>query len=49
MILIAYASKYGGTRICAETLKERFLGVDVEIYDLEHDKIDLSSYDKVIL
>lgn len=49
MILIAYASKYGGTRICAETLKERFLGADVEIYDLEHDKIDLARYDKVVI
>ena len=49
MILIAYASKYGGTRICAETLKERFSEVDVEIYDLEHDKIDLARYDKVII
>ena len=49
MILIGYASKYGGTRLCAEALKERFLGIDVEIYDLEHDKIDLARYDKVIL
>ena len=47
--VIAYASKYGTTMDCANTLAEKF-GADAKVTDLKRDpKIDLSTYDQIIL
>lgn len=47
--LIAYASKHGFTKDCAEKLSGKLNG-EVEIKNLKLDKaIDLSQYDKIII
>ncbi|GLB25413.1 flavodoxin [Lacrimispora xylanolytica] len=46
--LIAYASKYGFTKTCAEHLA-RTLGDQVELCDLSSSLPDLKKYDKVII
>ena len=47
--LIAYASKYGTTRDCANTLAQKF-GADATVTDLKiSTKIDLGAYDQIIL
>ncbi len=48
-ILIAYGTKYGSVKKCAEILKENLEG-SIDLYDLKKDKeIDLAKYDKVII
>lgn len=46
--LIAYASKYGFTKTCAEHLAKK-LGDQVELCDLGSSQPDLKKYDKVII
>ena len=46
--LIAYASKYGFTKTCAENLAKK-LGDQVELCDLGGNQPDLKKYDKVII
>ena len=47
-ILIAYASKYGFTKKCADILAEA-LGEETYICDLDKNHPDLSQYDKIII
>jgi len=47
-ILIAYASKYGFTKQCAELLAEK-LGEKTHICDLDKNHPDPAQYDKVII
>lgn len=47
-ILIAYATKHGFTKKCAELLAEK-LGEDPDIFDLDRARPDLNQYDKVIV
>lgn len=46
--LIAFASKYGFTKTCAEILGEKLEG-KVDICDLRSNHPDLTKYDKVII
>lgn len=46
--LIAYATKYGFTKTCAEILAKK-LGEKVDICDLNRNLPDLMKYDKVII
>lgn len=46
--LIAYASKYGFTKACAERLAKQ-LGEKVDMMDLNSQRPDLALYDKVIV
>ncbi len=46
--LIAYATKYGFTKTCAEILAKK-LGENVDICDLSRNHPDLMKYDKVII
>ena len=46
--LIVYATKYGFTKTCAESLAKK-LGENVDIYDLNSNLPDLKKYDKVII
>ena len=45
--LIAYATKNGYTKQCAEKLRD-LLGGDADLADLKRDKPDLSQYDTVV-
>ena len=48
-ILIAFASKYGGTERCANLLSEKLKG-DIDVINLKENKnIQLSGYDKIII
>lgn len=47
-VLIAYASKYGFSKMCTELLKETF-DEKVDIFDLKQNWPDLNKYDKVIV
>ncbi len=46
--LIAYGTKYGFTKKCAEMLAEK-LGEKADICDLSSNRPDLAQYDKVII
>ncbi|MGC6174661.1 flavodoxin domain-containing protein [Lacrimispora sp. 38-1] len=46
--LIAYATKYGFTKTCAEILAKK-LGENVDICDLSRNHPELMKYDKVII
>lgn len=46
--LIAYATKYGFTKICAEMLAKKLDG-KTDICDLSSDRPNLAQYDKVII
>ncbi|MDK2964931.1 flavodoxin domain-containing protein [Lacrimispora amygdalina] len=46
--LIAYATKYGFTKTCAEILAKK-LGENIDICDLNRTIPDLKKYDKVII
>jgi menaquinone-dependent protoporphyrinogen oxidase len=46
--LIAYATKYGFTKTCAEILAKKLDG-EIDICDLSNNRPDLSKYDKVII
>jgi menaquinone-dependent protoporphyrinogen oxidase len=45
---IAYATKYGFTKTCAEILAKKLDG-ETDIYDLSNHQPDLNKYDKVII
>lgn len=47
-ILIAYATKYGFTKACAEMLAKKF-DEKIDICDLSSNRPNLSQYDKVII
>ena len=46
--LIAYATKYGFTKICAQELAKK-LDENADICDLNSEKPDLTKYDTVII
>ena len=48
-ILIAYATKTGTTRECAERLAGHFEFHDVTLADLEQETPDLSAFDAVVI
>ncbi len=48
-ILIAYASKNGSVRICAERLQKALKGIDITVADLATDRPSLDEYDTVVI
>ncbi len=48
-ILIAYASKTGTARTCAELLQKELTGLDVTLSDLERESPELKEYDVAVI